>query len=259
MVLFLKTNLRRFDMDHVHMKKINIKYTGLLLLLSLGVFPLWAQKASKPQTAAPLKHMDSIATKSFNSTEEKIIRSNSANTKLHVYQVTDNKELKVLKRKSSDIRYDDPLLPILEQRMYLTVQDPMHTGVGIAAPQVGINKNLIWVQRFDKSEKPFEFYINPQIIWRSALTRLGVEGCLSIPDRKEDIQRSYAIRLRYQNKNGTFVEENIEGFTAVIFQHEIDHLFGILYPDRLKEQQSKELIELNERIKFSIDKNLLTP
>lgn len=240
------------------MKHFNVKLTGLLLLFSVEVFPFVAQQTLQQQVAHDLQHMDTLA-KNFNTAEKKIIRSDSATTKLHIYQVTDSKELKVLKRKSSDIRYDDPLLSVLEQRMYLTVQDPMHAGVGIAAPQVGINKNLIWVQRFDKQGKPFEFYINPQIIWKSALTRLGIEGCLSIPDRKEDIQRSYAIRIRYQNKNGHFLEENIEGFTAVIFQHEVDHLFGILYPDRLNEQQLKERIDLNDRIPFSVEKNSITP
>lgn len=76
--------------------------------------------------------------------------------------------------------------------MLLTVMNPDHADVGIAAPQVGINKNVIWVQRFDKKGEPFEFFINPKIIWRSQLTRLGTEGCLSIPDQREETERSYA-------------------------------------------------------------------
>lgn len=199
--------------------------------------------------------------KGFNKSEKSIILSGQTNSKLPIYQTTNEKELIILKKKSSDIDPADPLLPILEARMLLTVQDPNHSGVGIAAPQVGINKNLIWVQRFDKVEDPFEFYINPKIIWKSKLTRLGAEGCLSIPDRKEDIQRSYAIRLQYQDKKGQVIEENIEGFTAVIFQHEVDHLLGILYPDRLEEQTAAGYIELNEKIPFSlqIDKKTILP
>jgi peptide deformylase len=199
--------------------------------------------------------------KGFNKSEKSIILSGQTNSKLPIYQTTNEKELIILKKKSSDIDPADPLLPILEARMLLTVQDPNHSGVGIAAPQVGINKNLIWVQRFDKAEDPFEFYINPKIIWKSKLTRLGAEGCLSIPDRKEDIQRSYAIRLQYQDKKGQIIEENIEGFTAVIFQHEVDHLSGILYPDRLEEQTAAGYIELNEKIPFSlqIDKKTILP
>lgn len=192
--------------------------------------------------------------KNFTKKEQDIILSGDTSTKLAVYQVTDERELKVLKASSTDIKHDDPLLDKLKRRMLLTVRDSTHPGVGIAAPQVGINKNLIWVQRFDKPEEPFEFYINPKIIWRSQLIRTGTEGCLSIPDRKENVERNYAIRLQYWDKNGTIIEENIEGFTAVIFQHEVDHLYGILYPDRVEEQEKRERIELNEKIKYSIEK-----
>src|SRR5690606_22964027 len=129
----------------------------------------------------------------------------------------------------------------------------------IAAPQVGINKNLIWVQRFDKTGEPFEFFINPKIIWRSKLTRLGTEGCLSITDRREEVQRNYAIRLQYWDKNGNIIEENIEGFTAVIFQHEVDHLYGILYPDRLEEQTKTQKVDLKDKIQFSIEAGNVRP
>ena len=197
--------------------------------------------------------------KNFSEADKKIILNGDINQKLHVYQTTNAKELEILKLSSSDIQYNDPLLETLKKRMYLTVTNPEHAGVGIAAPQIGINKNLIWVQRFDKTDEPFEFYINPKIIWRSKLTRLGTEGCLSIPDRREEVQRSYAIRLQYWNAKGDIIEENIEGFTAVIFQHEVDHLYGILYPDRLEEQAKKESIQLNEKIKFSIENKGLRP
>ena len=197
--------------------------------------------------------------KNFTEKEKAIILSGDPNSKLHVYLTTNDKELAILKAASQDIKFDDPLLETLEKRMYLTVNDPQHAGVGIAAPQVGINKNAIWVQRFDKAGEPFEFFINPKIIWRSKLTRLGAEGCLSIPDRREEVERSYAIRLQYWDKKGNIFEENIEGFTAVIFQHEVDHLYGILYPDRLEEQLIKEKIELNEKIKFSIENGKTRP
>lgn len=197
--------------------------------------------------------------KNFNEKEKAIISGGDINSKLHVYQTTNEQELVALKATSQDIKIDDPFLPILEKRMLKTVQDPQHAGVGIAAPQVGINKNLIWVQRFDKAGEPFEFFINPKIIWRSQLTRLGAEGCLSIPDRREDIERSYAIRLQYWDKNGKVIEENMEGFTAVIFQHEVDHLYGILYPDRLEEQSKKIKTELSEKIKFSIENGTIRP
>lgn len=195
----------------------------------------------------------------FSDKEKEIIQKGGIDTKLHVYQVTDPEELKVLTTSSSDIQINDPLLETLAQRMLLTVQDPDHSGVGIAAPQVGINKNVIWVQRFDKEGNPFEFYINPKIIWRSKLLREGMEGCLSIPDRKEEVQRNNTIRLQYWDKKGKIIEENIEGFTAVIFQHEVDHLYGILYPDRVEEQEGKNTIQLQDKIKYAIEEGSIAP
>jgi len=199
------------------------------------------------------------AAKTFNDTEREIINSADDTTLMHVYLITDEKEFAVLRKPSEDLKFDDPLVDKLASRMFKTVQDPQHKGVGIAGPQVGINKNVIWVQRFDKANEPFEFYINPKIIWRSKLIRIGAEGCLSIPDRKEDVPRSYAIRLQYVDRKGNVVEENIEGFTAVIFQHEIDHLYGILYPDRLEQQLESTSVPLDDKMKFRLEKGHIIP
>lgn len=195
--------------------------------------------------------------KGFSDRERELINQGSG--KMHIYQTSDAEELTILRKSSEDIRHDDPLLSVLADRMLSTVQDEAHRGVGIAAPQVGINKNLIWVQRFDKNDKPFELYINPKIIWRSQLIRTGAEGCLSIPDLREDVQRSYTIRLQYWTKEGEIVEENVEGFTAVIVQHEVDHLYGILFPDRLDEQSFKTTIPLHEKIELSLPENSIVP
>lgn len=118
--------------------------------------------------------------------------------------------------------------------MIETVMDPENEGVGIAAPQVGILRRVVVVQRFDKAGTPFEVYVNPEIVARSESVALGPEGCLSVPDRREEVARATEITLRYRDAV-TFEprEEVVEGFTAVIFQHELDHLDGILYIDRL--------------------------
>lgn len=195
----------------------------------------------------------------FDDTEREIILAGDATTPLHVYLTTNEQELAVLKTASKDIDPTDPLVEVLAQRMLSTVQDTAHAGVGIAAPQVGINKNLIWVQRYDKADLPFELYINPKIIWRSKLLRKGTEGCLSIPEQREDVERNYAIRLQYWTSEGQVKEEMIEGFTAVIFQHEVDHLYGILFPDRTEEQAQKDLVPLTEKPVFSIEKGTLIP
>lgn len=182
-----------------------------------------------------------LSAQKFTAEEKKLIQSGDAKTMMKVIQITDEKELKILTSASSDIDVKDKLLPILAQRMFLSMTDPANPGIGIAAPQVGINKNVFWVQRFDKEGEPFEFYINPKIIWRSALLRKGMEGCLSIPDISGEVLRNYTIQLTYYDKEGEFHEEIVEGFTAVVFQHEYDHLKGILFTDRLKEQENLEV------------------
>lgn len=121
----------------------------------------------------------------------------------------------------------------LRRRMLETVRDPENTGVGIAAPQVGIRRRLIAVQRFDKPGEPFEFYVNPSIVHYSAERTPGREGCLSIPDRYGIVERSQRIVLRYRDERFEEKTDTINGFTAVIFQHETDHLDGTLYIDRL--------------------------
>lgn len=205
------------------------------------------------------RNVNKSTAKNFNDFEKSLINNADENSLMHVYQITDEKELAVLKKPSEDIKFDDPLLDKLAARMLLTVKDPEHAGVGIAGPQVGINKNVIWVQRLDKKDEPFEFYLNPKIIWRSKLTRQGAEGCLSIPDLRQDVKRSYAIKLQHIDRKGVVKEELIEGFTAVIFQHEVDHLYGILFPDRIEESNKIEFESLNDKPEFFIQKGSIRP
>ena len=197
-----------------------------------------------------------LSAQKFSAEEKKLIQSGDAKTMMRVIQITDEKELKILTSVSSDIDVNDKLLPVLAQRMFLSMTDPANPGIGIAAPQVGINKNVFWVQRFDKEGEPFEFYINPKIIWRSALLRKGMEGCLSIPDSSGEVLRNYTIQLTYYDKEGEFHEEMVEGFTAVVFQHEYDHLNGILFTTRLKEQENSGVIKVEGNVNLFIEKKL---
>jgi len=175
---------------------------------------------------------------------------------MRVIQDTVATERETLRTPSKAIDPKDALLAVLAKRMYLAVTDPAHRGVGIAAPQVGINRNVIWVQRVDKAGEPFELYLNPTITWRSSLLRKGQEGCLSIPDTVGDVLRHYTIRISYQNQEGTWHEELVEGFTAVIFQHETDHLRGILFTDRLTEQAEKTYHQINGEVPLYLENRL---
>jgi peptide deformylase len=89
------------------------------------------------------------------------------------------------------------------------------------------------VQRFDKEGEPFECFINPEIVEFIGEKEAGGEGCLSVPEIRGDVERWQTIRLRYRDEQFVEREELIEGFTAVIFQHELDHLDGKLFIDYL--------------------------
>ena len=110
---------------------------------------------------------------------------------------------------------------------------PENEGVGIAAPQVGIGRQVVAVQRFDKPEQPFEFYVNPCLTYLSDEKQKGWEGCLSVPNQRGEVMRSKQVVVTF-NHPATFELQcdTIEGFTAIIFQHEIDHLSGTLYIDK---------------------------
>jgi peptide deformylase len=173
----------------------------------------------------------------FSSGQTELIISSGPAAPMRVLSVYNRKDSLLLRTKSEDVIPDsnDVALQNLIKRMYTTVNDSLTRGVGIAAPQVGILKNIIWVQRFDKPGTPFEVYLNPKIIQYTKKKLSWVEGCLSVPGRKDTTTtRSYAILLEYLNPGNSHKIEMLEGFTAIIFQHEIDHLNGIIYLDRLK-------------------------
>lgn len=170
--------------------------------------------------------------------EISLINQGDINTALPVYQTTDEHQHKTLLALSSAIDPLDKNTAVLVRRMKESLLST-DGGVGIAAPQVGINRKVIWVQRFDKAGEPLEYFINPVITWRSEIQNLGPEGDLSIPGFLDQFYRSMVIQLQYVDLKGQRYSEIVEGFTAVIFQHEIDHLSGILIIDK-KERESND-------------------
>ena len=124
-------------------------------------------------------------------------------------------------------------LKTLMAKMLRTVTDPSQDGVGIAAPQVGINRRIIWVQRLDKEDEPFECYVNIRIDSLYGDVKRGPEGCLSVPGYRGMVLRNTDVIISYADlESGQTKKEHIEGYTAIIFQHECDHLEGILYVDK---------------------------
>ena len=125
----------------------------------------------------------------------------------------------------------------LASAMHATMLE--RNGVGIAAPQVYISKRVIIVAsrsnpRYpDAPEMQPVVMVNPQILEFSESTCLGEEGCLSVPNERAQVERAQAIRVLYHTLEGDVMETSFEGFPARIVQHEVDHLNGILFVDRL--------------------------
>lgn len=178
-----------------------------------------------------------INAQKFSKSEIELINQGNINSALPIYQTTDEHQHKTLLSLSTEIDPLDKNTATLVRRMKESLLST-DGGVGIAAPQVGINRKVIWVQRFDKEGEPLEYFINPVITWRSELQNLGPEGDLSIPEFRDQFYRSKVIQLEYVDLKGQKFSEMVEGFTAVIFQHEIDHLFGILISDKKEKEKN---------------------
>lgn len=172
--------------------------------------------------------------------EKKLIQSGDRSEPLRVLQTSDEQDLIVLRAENLEVNPQDTVLKELINRMFQTVTDENKPGVGIAAPQIGINRRVFLAQRLDKPEQPFEFFVNPEIVWYSKILRKGEEGCLSIVEAYDTVYRSYAIQITYYDLAGKHFQEVVEGFTAVIIQHEMDHLNGVLFIDHVEEQREKE-------------------
>jgi len=179
----------------------------------------------------------------FTKDEKAFILAGDTKMALPIYQINNEHQHRVLLAQSQEISPKDKILPVLIERMRLALA-ATEGGVGIAAPQVGINRRVILVQRFDKTDYPVEYFINPKIIWRSELLNKGPEGDLSIDKFREAFYRSYSIRLEYYDLDNNKHDEMVEGFTAVIFQHETDHLSGILIQDKFRNEKALQYKEV---------------
>lgn len=151
----------------------------------------------------------------------------------------------VLRRKARKVTEFGPELQTLIEDMVETMREA--PGVGLAAPQVNISQQLIVIEFGDEDNEdaPKKLYIvaNPEVVKLSKETVTGVEGCLSIPGIVGEVERAEKALITGQNRRGQPVKIKAEGWLARIFQHEIDHLNGVLYVDkatRLWQQKDEE-------------------
>jgi peptide deformylase len=150
----------------------------------------------------------------------------------------------VLKKKAKDIAKDYPKLDALIENMYETMYGAF--GVGLAAPQIGLPIRMFLVdtepfsedddlsEKDKKQMKNFKkTFINAQILEEDGDEWAFNEGCLSIPDVREDVFRQPKIKIQYQDENFDTHVEEYEGLIARVIQHEYDHIEGILFTDKL--------------------------
>ena len=180
----------------------------------------------------------------------------------------------VLREKAKPVRKITPAIETLIDDMIETMREA--PGVGLAAPQVGVGMQVIVVEYAERSEnadaeldadgdtepappalgspgKPKKLYaiINPEITRQSKETELGNEGCLSIPDYMGEVERFNTVTVKGLDRHGKSFKLKTKGWMARIFQHEIDHINGVLFIDRTdkvwkpepeEEQEASEIV-----------------
>ncbi len=107
-------------------------------------------------------------------------------------------------------------------------------GIGLAAPQIGVDKRVIVMDLAREGEPPApRKFVDPEIVWASDETVPCEEGCLSVPDQYAEVERPKQVRVRYRDENDVVCEIDCDGLLAVCIQHEMDHLDGVLFVDHL--------------------------
>lgn len=147
----------------------------------------------------------------------------------------------VLRKKCKTVtKFDEELQTLIDDMVDTMRAAP---GVGLAAPQIGVAERVIVVEYYEDEEaaetaeddatltKRLYTIVNPEITRRSVDLEVGTEGCLSIPSYLGDVERHLALTIKAQNRYGQPITLKVKDWTARIFQHEIDHLNGVLFTD----------------------------
>jgi len=145
----------------------------------------------------------------------------------------------ILRKKSSKIEKIDKTIKNLINEMKKTLEESQ--GVGLAAPQVGVNKNLVIVKIDQKNSLSI---LNPEILSKSEETEIAEEGCLSLPGLWGNVERAKEIKLKFMDEKGRTQVVVLKDLNARITLHEIDHLNGILFADKIVQKNKvDELLE----------------
>lgn len=147
-----------------------------------------------------------------------------------------------LKKKAVAVERVDAATAKFMDDMLETMYDA--PGVGLAAPQVGVSKRIIVVDPAQEGEEPRPLKMaNPEIVWSSEDTKDYEEGCLSLPQEYQSVNRPASIKVRYVDEHNEIRTLEADGLLAVVIQHEMDHLEGVLFVDHLSALKRNMIIK----------------
>ena len=162
--------------------------------------------------------------------------------------LTVDSDMAVLKKVSAPVEaVDDDLRALMDDMLETMYAAP---GIGLAAIQVGepVRAIVMDLAREDEPKAP-RYFVNPEITWRSEELFAYEEGCLSVPEIFDEVERPARVRLTYLDYNGERIEEEAEGIFAVCIQHEMDHLDGILFIDHLSRLKRERAVAKVKKLK----------
>lgn len=166
---------------------------------------------------------------------------------LEILTVDNPEQLKILRSRSRKIQKVTPKLVVFAQKMLETMRNA--NGVGLAAPQVGVRQRFFVAElpKDEENNQPAETFIlfNPEIV-KGRGEQIGYEGCLSIPGYIGEVARQEQITVKGLNEKGRPVRFKVEDYLARVFQHEIDHLDGVLYTDKLTDPDTFQPVEVGQ-------------
>jgi peptide deformylase len=149
---------------------------------------------------------------------------------------------KRLRQVSDPVKTVDAEVRKLVDDMFETMYDA--PGVGLAAIQVGVARRVITVDTAKKDEpKQPQVFINPEVVWSSQERNTYEEGCLSIPEYYEEVERPAQVKVRYTDLDGKTHEVEADGLLATVLQHEIDHTNGVLFIDHISKLKRDRVIK----------------
>jgi peptide deformylase len=161
----------------------------------------------------------------------------------------------VLKQKSKPVEgpVTDEHRKLMDDMLETMYEAP---GIGLAAIQIGEPLRII-VMDLAKEDEPKapRYFVNPEILWQSDEMFTYEEGCLSVPDIYDDVERPKHVKLRYMDYSGKQIEEDAEGLYAVCIQHEMDHLEGVLFIDHLSRLKREKALQKLKKARKEAEDN----